>query len=282
MTMATLKLVFVKLGFLGSTLLPEALLDERASRKEITVRSLSAGCRMEQEDGLDIAWKALSYTPNLVILIAPALTQPGPQAALEVLCKGGLPIIAVTDLSSSKILSELESKDIGYILFEADSLIGARFEYLDPVETAMFNSDILKVLAVSGASRLLQEEIDAVISSLKKRQKILPPKLLVDAEMAVKYAKFSNPYAEAKAIASYTLAATAGSLSLKGCYQIKERERYLPIVASAHEVMRIAAILADEAREIEKGEDKVLRKMHLENGSVKQKKGLLDKLSAKS
>ncbi len=274
-----IKVVFVKIGFLGSTLLPESLLDERASRKDIVIRSLATGTSMKREDAVDVAERAASYAPHLVVLVAPALSQEGPQAALDIFTKTKLRVVAVTDTSSKKALEDLEKKGVGYVLLEADSLIGARREYLDPVETAIFNSDLLKVLAVTGACRLIQEELDRVLDDLKGEKPVDLPKLVVDAETAVRYSGLSNPYAKAKALASYVLASAAGSLSFQGCYKVKERERYLPLVASAHEVMRTAAHLADEAREIEKGKDSVLRRMHLEDGSVKQKRSLFDPLT---
>jgi methylenetetrahydromethanopterin dehydrogenase len=50
------------------------------------------------------------------------------------------------------------------------------------------------------------------------------------------------------------------------------------MVATAHEMMRAAARLADEAREIEKSNDTVQRKPHFKDGSSITKKALMEKL----
>ncbi|MEM3006418.1 MAG: F420-dependent methylenetetrahydromethanopterin dehydrogenase, partial [Candidatus Bathyarchaeia archaeon] len=54
--------------------------------------------------------------------------------------------------------------------------------------------------------------------------------------------------------------------------------RYIPIVAAAHELMRMAARLADEAREIEKSNDSVSRVVHLRSGALRGKVKLLEEL----
>ena len=49
------------------------------------------------------------------------------------------------------------------------------------------------------------------------------------------------------------------------------------MIASAHEAVRTAALLADEAREIEKGSDSVLRTPHSKKGTIRKKRSLMDK-----
>ncbi|MFQ5758686.1 MAG: F420-dependent methylenetetrahydromethanopterin dehydrogenase, partial [Candidatus Bathyarchaeia archaeon] len=46
----------------------------------------------------------------------------------------------------------------------------------------------------------------------------------------------------------------------------KEREKYIPLAACAHEIAQIAANLAEEAREIEKYSDTLARKPHSKKG----------------
>ena len=58
---------------------------------------------------------------------------------------------------------------------------------------------------------------------------------------------------------------------------MREWEAYIPIVTSAHEMMRCAAILCDEAREIEKGCDAVIRKPHKKDGVLVAKTKLISK-----
>jgi methylenetetrahydromethanopterin dehydrogenase len=59
---------------------------------------------------------------------------------------------------------------------------------------------------------------------------------------------------------------------------VHEPEDYIPLVAAAHEMMKAAARLADEAREIEKGADSVLRRPHFKDGTVGEKRRLMEKL----
>jgi methylenetetrahydromethanopterin dehydrogenase len=57
----------------------------------------------------------------------------------------------------------------------------------------------------------------------------------------------------------------------------KEWEKYIPIVSSAHEMMRQAAVLCDEARELEKAGDAVIRKPHKKDGVIVSKTALISK-----
>jgi len=58
---------------------------------------------------------------------------------------------------------------------------------------------------------------------------------------------------------------------------LQDPNLYIPVVAAAHEIMRTAAKLVDEAREMEKNRDKVLRKPHFKDGRIGLKRGLLEK-----
>jgi len=57
----------------------------------------------------------------------------------------------------------------------------------------------------------------------------------------------------------------------------KEYTDYVPIVTSAHEMMRMAADLCDQARELEKGMDAVIRKPHKKDGVQVSKTKLISK-----
>ena len=81
----------------------------------------------------------------------------------------------------------------------------------------------------------------------------------------------------AKAMAAYETAKRVADLSVEGCFKVKEWERYTKIVAAAHEMARAAAKLAEEAREMEKGEDSVTRKPHYDDGTILSKKKLIEK-----
>ena len=55
----------------------------------------------------------------------------------------------------------------------------------------------------------------------------------------------------------------------------KEKENYIPLVACAHEIAQAAARLAEEAREIEKYGDTVVRRPHGKDGRPKVKDRLM-------
>jgi methylenetetrahydromethanopterin dehydrogenase len=162
---------------------------------------------------------------------------------------------------------------------EADAMIGARREFLDPVEMALFNSDMIRVLAITGVFRVLINELDKIIKLIQTGKEIILPKIIINNEKASTYSSFVNDYAKAKAIAAHEIAKNVGSVTRKGCFVIQEWKNYTTIVASAHEMMRNAAKLADEAREIEKTGDQVMRYPHHSDGSYTRKKKLIEKPS---
>jgi methylenetetrahydromethanopterin dehydrogenase len=270
------RVTVVKLGCIASTALLESLLDERASREDIVIRSFSSGTKMDTQSAREVEAIAASVKSDIFLVVSPNASLEEPKLLVKNLAKKA-PTVIVSDAPARKAVQDFEKSHVGYIIIEADSLIGVRKEFLDPIEMALFNSDVIRVLAVTGAFRVLHEEIDKVIESVKRRKTWLP-KLIVNKDVAIKRGEFSNPYAKAKAMASFEMARLAGQLSAEGAYKVKERERYLTIVASAHELMREAALLADQAREIGKTENKVSRHIHFNNGTTKMKKGLFDNL----
>jgi methylenetetrahydromethanopterin dehydrogenase len=58
---------------------------------------------------------------------------------------------------------------------------------------------------------------------------------------------------------------------------LKERADYMPLLAAAHEMMRTAAFMCDQAREIEKSNDTVLRRPHHAKQHMLTKKRLMEK-----
>ena len=63
----------------------------------------------------------------------------------------------------------------------------------------------------------------------------------------------------------------------QACFRLKELEAIALAAAAGHEVMRAAAILADESRELEKANDSVSRKPHARSGELMTKTKLLEK-----
>lgn len=271
------KVTFLKIGYIGATNMIEALLDERASRRGLSVRVISSGCKMDEEEAVDVARLAASVPSDLYVVVSPSAGLPGPTAARGVLRETGKPIIVVSDEPTRKIRKDLAEEGVGYIVIYADPMIGARQEFLDPVEMVLFNSDVLRVLAVTGVIRLIHSEIDGVIAQLEKGEEAQLPQVIVNMQTALEHSGLENPYAYGKAMASFEAARRVANLSTEGTYRVKERERYMPILAAAHELMRQAALIADEAREVEKANNSVARVVHFRSGALHRKTELLGK-----
>lgn len=267
----------VKAGCIGTLPLLEFLLDERAERKDIEVRVVGAGAKLEPDQCKEVATKMLEFNPNLAIFISPNAALPGPTKGRNVLAKDGVPIIVISDDPAKKIAKNLEEAGFGYIIIDADSMIGARREFLDPAGMAIFNSEIIKVLAITGVFNVVFKEIDGVIQKIKEGVAIKLPRVIVNKETAVAASNFKNPYARSKAMAAYEISSRVANVTGAGCFVVKEWQRYIPIVAAGHEMMKQAAKLCDEAREIEKNADALLRTPHHPDGTILEKRKLIGK-----
>ncbi|MBN1800311.1 MAG: F420-dependent methylenetetrahydromethanopterin dehydrogenase [Candidatus Lokiarchaeota archaeon] len=256
-----LKIGILKNGTIGSSLLLAFLLDERAEGQRISVVEVTSGPKMHPpEVCTTVMEKLLEMKPELIIMSSPNAALKGPKACRDM--AGHIPTIVISDAPAKKAVDEIKEKGMGYILVDADSMIGARRPFLDPVEMSIFNSDLLKVLAISGALSVIAFELNKVIMDMLEGKTPTLPEIIIDSKTAVKAAGFSNPYAEAKVIAAYELASSVSKVTGKACFQLKEREDYMPLLAAAHEMMKTAAELCVQAREIEKSNDTVLRTPH--------------------
>ncbi len=271
------KVGVLKLGCIGSAPLLEFLLDERAERTDIETRVVGTGASMAKNRCEDAAKTLTSYKPDLAIVLSPNAGLPGPASAREILAKNGVATIIISDSPAKKLVEDLGAAGLGYIIPEAESMIGARREFLDPAEMALFNADIIKVLAVTGVFNLIVKSIDSVIQALQRGEKPVLPRLVVDKERAVAASGLKNPYARAKALAAHEISSRVAALDSEGCFAIEEWERYTEVVAAGHEMMRCAAKLADEAREIEKGGDTLTRQPHGRDGTIMHKTKLIEK-----
>ena len=267
---------FLKLGNIATAPMVEMLLDERAEREDMEVRVLTSGANMGPEQSEDVARNMLALKPDLVFVVSPNAATKGPTRAREVLAEAGIPVVVISD-GPKKLLEALGEKGMGGILIEADSMIGARREFLDPIEMAIFNADTIKVLSVTGVYNVVYKAIDDLIEQLKAGKKPELPLINVTRKKSIKAAGFSNPYAEAKAAAAYEMAKRVANLTTQACFKEKDWEVYTALCAAAHELMRSAAALADEAREIEKYGDSVLRMPHFDDGSILKKRKLIEK-----
>ena len=250
------KIAIIKSGNIGTSPVIDLLLDERADRPNIDVRTFGSGAKMNPEQVEDVVPKIDAFEPDFAIFISPNPGAPGPAKAREMLSAKDIPAIIVGDAPGKGKKDEMDEQGLGYIIVMSDPMIGAKREWLDPTEMAIFNSDILKVLAETGALRLVQQTIDTVIEQAEAGS-IELPKLIVTAEKAAEAGGFANPYAKAKAIKGF--------------------ENFIPLVAAAHEIAACAAKLAQEAREIEKANDTVLRTPHMKEGNPGCKTDLISK-----
>ncbi|HLE75585.1 MAG TPA: F420-dependent methylenetetrahydromethanopterin dehydrogenase, partial [Candidatus Bathyarchaeia archaeon] len=132
-----------------------------------------------------------------------------------------------------------------------------------------------KVLAITGAYRIVHQEIDKVIYALEAGQSPTLPRLIIDVNSIRDNSDFSNPYARAKAMAAYALTEKIAEINAQACFIEKKSEKYIPLVACAHEIAQIAARIAEEAREIEKYNDTLMRKPHAKDGKPKIKTKLM-------
>lgn len=277
--MDVVKVGFVKLGNIGTSRIVDLLLDERADREDIDIRVMGTGGKLTEEQAADTP-RLMEWDPDLVIVISPNAALPGPTKARETVKEKGKPCIVISDAPAKKVVDELKEKGFGYFIIPGDPLIGARREFLDSSEMCLFNSYILCVLGATGATRLVQEEIDGVIEQIKSGSEVKLPQIIATAEKVVERARFSNPYAKAKAIAAYSMAEKVGDMDVQGCFILKKPEDYIPMVTAAHETLREAAKLAMEAREMEMQADSLVRMPHAKTGEIMKKEKLMEKPSA--
>ena len=260
------KIGVFKCGNIGVAPVFELLLDELAERGDLKVRTVTTGSKMGVEDVEEALPKLFDFDPNLVVFISPNPAIPGPAKVREILLERAVPSVVISDGVAKRIKDELGKQGLGYMIIMGDPLIGARREFLDPIEMAIFNANILKVLAITGVLRILHQEIDRLVAILKEGSPLTLPRLIVDTDVIRDNSDFRNPYAKAKAMAAYELAKKIAEIDTRACFIEKEREKYLPLVACAHEIAQIAAKLAEEAREIEKYSDTLARKPHSKKG----------------
>lgn len=269
------KIGIFKCGNIGTSPLLELLLDELADRKDIKVRTVTTGSKMALEDVEEALPKMMEFNSDIFVVISPNTALPGPAKARETFASSGKPGIVITDAPGKRVKADLEKQGLGYIIITGDPLIGARKEFLDPTEMAVFNSNISKVLAITGVYRIVQTEIDKAIYAIETGQAPTLPKLVIDISVVRDNSVLSNPYATAKAMAAYGMAEKVAEINALACFVEKENEKYVPLVASAHEIAQSAARLAEEAREIEKYNDSLMRKPHAKDGRLKNKTKLL-------
>ena len=271
------KIGIIKCGNIGTSPVLDLLLDERADRPNIDTCVIGSGAKMNPEEIEKAVPLMLEMERDFVIFISPNPGAPGPAKARELLSAADVPAIIIGDAPGLRAKDEMNEQGLGYIIVKADPMIGARREFLDPTEMASFNSDVIKVLALTGAYRVVQNTIDEVVATVEAGNEIELPKVVITRDKAVEAAAFGSPYAKAKAMAAYEIATKVADIDVEGCFMTKDAEKYIPIVASAHEMLKVAADLATEAREIEKANDTIVRTPHGGKGETLAKCCLMEK-----
>lgn len=264
-----------KCGNIGTAPILELLLDELADRKDLTVRTVSTGSKMDVGAVEETIEKIFEFAPDLLLFISPNTSAPGPAKAREVFSKRKVPAVIFTDGPGKRAMDEIEKQGLGYVIIMGDPLIGARREFLDPLEMAIFNSNVIKVLACTGVFRRIFREIDRLIDALKSGSDLTLPRLIIDTDDIRDAGDFQNPYAMTKAMAAYEMLKKAAEINVRACFIEKDKEKYVPFVACAHEIVQMSATLAEEAREIEKYGDTLLRTPHGKDGRLKTKDKLM-------
>ncbi|MFX1519874.1 MAG: F420-dependent methylenetetrahydromethanopterin dehydrogenase [Promethearchaeota archaeon] len=265
-----IKIAIVKAGNIATSTIIDIILDERAHREDIMIRTFGTGSKMQLEYIKEVIDTAIGINPDLLLYVGPNISSKKNIEIANTLKELNVPVVFIGDAKDKLITETLDILNMGYLILEGDPLLGAKRAVLDSTEMVLFNANILKVLAVSGTIHLLQHELDRVISGLKKEE-IHLPKIIVNSDLALEYAGIENPYAHAKAKASYEMAILVHKLNYQGCFVLKKKDEYIPCVLSAHELAENAAELAQEARNIEKINDSILRAPHDRLGQILKK-----------
>ena len=271
------KIGIIKCGNIGTSPVIDLLLDERADRPNIDTCVIGSGAKMNPEEIEKAVPLMLEMDRDFVVFISPNPGAPGPAKARELLSAADVPAIIIGDAPGLRSKDEMDEQGLGYIIVKADPMIGARREFLDPTEMASFNSDVIKVLALTGAYRVVQNTIDAAVNAVEAGETLELPKVIISRDKAVEAAQFGSPYAKAKAMAAYEIATKVADLDVEACFMTKAAEKYIPLVASAHEMLGVAAKLASEARDIEKANNTVVRTPHGGKGQTLSKSVLMEK-----
>ena len=153
------KLGVLLVGNIGMSPMLSMIVDERADRKDLDTVVKSSGAKLGEDECIKTTKDMLAEQPQLILWSSPNAALKGPKAARDLIQESGIPTIIISDAPSKKASEEIAERGMGYFVIPADSMIGARREFLDPMEMVLFNADLLKVLALSGVINLVVAEI---------------------------------------------------------------------------------------------------------------------------
>jgi len=101
----SVRVTIVKLGCIASTALIESLLDERASREDIVVRSFSSGSKMDAQSAKDLVDIAVSVKSDLFLVVSPNVALEVPRSLAKRLSKKA-PTTVISDAPAKRALEE--------------------------------------------------------------------------------------------------------------------------------------------------------------------------------
>ncbi|MCG3215703.1 MAG: F420-dependent methylenetetrahydromethanopterin dehydrogenase [Candidatus Heimdallarchaeota archaeon] len=269
------KITFVKIGNITLTTLIDIMLDERASRTDVESTVISSSTRMKPEAAERLFPLIDQVETDLMVMISPNANDKGPQLVVDKY-KEKYPLIVVSDAADKEVREKWKEEGVGYIIAPFDPMIGAKRDFLDPTEMCLFNGYIITAFSTCGVFAYITDLLDSVIDQLKKGEKSsLPTRNMSSIGVVTSY-PFANPYSRPKAMAALNILQDAGKLNVNGCFIEKTRERSIIKVNAAHEMVRQAAKIADEVRELEKTTDHVVRNPHGKDGEILHKKHFFD------
>ena len=269
------KITFLKIGNITLTTLIDIMLDERASRADIEATVISSSTKMKPEAAERIFPLIDQVETDLMVMISPNASDKGPQAVIDKY-KEKYPLIVVSDTADKELRQKWKDEGVGYIIVPFDPMIGAKRDFLDPTEMCLFNGYIITAFSSCGVFAYITDLLDNVIEQLKTGDKPELPFRNMSSIGVVTTYPFANPYSRPKAMAALNMLQEAGKLNVNGCFIEKDRNKSLIKVNAAHEMVRQAAIIADEVRELEKSTDHVIRTPHGKEGEKLHKKHFFD------
>ncbi len=274
------KITFVKIGNITLTTLIDIMLDERASRTDIESTVISSSTKMKLSAAERIFPLIDQVETDLMVMISPNANDKGPQSVID-RYKEKYPLIVVSDTADKEVRAKWKEDGVGYIIAPFDPMIGAKRDYLDTTEMCLFNGYIITAFSACGVFAYITELLDGVIDQLKAGEKPTLPTRNMSGIGVVTKASFANEYSRPKALAALNILKDAGDVNVNGCFVEKDREKALIKVAGAHEMVRQAAILADEVRELEKASNHLIRTPHSKEGKLLHKMHFFDEAHEK-
>ena len=117
------KIGVIKCGNLGTSPVIDLMLDERADRPNISVKSFGSGAKMGPEEIEEVVPKVADLDAAFVIFISPNPAAPGPAKARELLSAMDVPAIIVGDGPGARVKDEMNEQGLGYILVKGDPMM---------------------------------------------------------------------------------------------------------------------------------------------------------------